>query len=220
MIGPTEFARIIGVSHQAVSKAIKAGRVPVYDEHEMPCSADYRGRKFVKENEARAAFRLSRSRVDDHMLAEIAAETAAEVDLVDDVEPHDGGRKAGVILPPPISPISPAVSGTLTGVKTEKEQLQSELLRLRLARERGELIARQAQIDAFEQAGRRVANELQSISQWAEEITSIAHAAGVSGVTAFLRTKGIEFCAHLADLMVLDQDSGGSDDERESDSVD
>lgn len=105
-------------------------------------------------------------------------------------------------------------------MKTEKEQLQSELLKLRLGRERGELIARQAQVDAFELAGRRVANELQSVSQWAEDITSIAHAAGVAGVTAFLRTKGTELCTRLADLMVLDQDSDGGDDGREGDDAD
>lgn len=200
MISPAEFARTMGVSKQAVSKAIKAGRVPVYDETGAPCAADYGGRKFVIPEEARAAFRLSRSRVDDNMLSEIAAETADEVDRLWSFSP---------------AKTSSVVAGTLTGVKTEKEQLQSELLRLRLARERGDLIARQAQIDAFEQAGRRVANELQSISQWAEQVTSIAHAAGVAGVTAFLRTKGTEFCARLADLMVLDYDSDGNDDGRE-----
>lgn len=209
MLSPAEFARTMGVSKQAVSKAIKAGRVPVYDETGARCAADYDGRKFVDANEARAAFRLSRSRVDDHMLAEIAAETIGEVDRIE--EP---ARQAA-------SPSAPSsASGTLTGVKTEKEQLQSELLKLRLARERGELVARQAQVDAFEQAGRRVANELQSIQQWAEEVTSIAHASGVAGVTAFLRTKGTEFCARLADLMVLDQDSDGNDDEQEGDDGD
>lgn len=205
MLSPAEFARTMGVSKQAVSKAIKAGRVPVYDETGARCAADYAGRKFVDPEEGRAAFRLSRSRVDDRMLAEIAAETAEEVDRLEEAP-----------APKPAA----AVAGTLTGVKTEKEQLQSELLRLRLARERGELIARQAQIDAFEQAGRRVANELQSIPQWADEVTSIAHAAGVAGVTAFLRTKGTEFCARLADLMVLDQDSDGNDDERADDDAD
>lgn len=203
MLSPAEFARTMGVSKQAVSKAIKAGRVPVYDETGARCAVDYEGRKFVELDEARAAFRLSRSRVDDHMLSEIAAETADEVDRLDDATLE-----------------RPNGTGTLTGAKTEKEQLQSELLKLRLGRERGELIARQAQIDAFEQAGRRVANELQSISQWAEDLTSIAHATGVAGVTAFLRTKGTEFCARLADLMVLDQDSDGNDDGREGDDAD
>jgi hypothetical protein len=206
MISPAEFARTLGVSKQAVSKAIRAGRVLVYDETGARCAADYAGRKFVDLEEGRTAFRLSRSRVDDHMLAEIAAETEAEVDRLDDRPPL-----ATAAVPP---------AGTLTGVKTEKEQLQSELLRLRIARERGELIARQAQIDAFEQAGRRVANELQSIPQWAEEITSIAHASGVAGVTAFLRAKGSAFCTRLADLMVADEDTDGNDDECEGDDTD
>lgn len=207
MLSPAEFARQMGVSKQAVSKAIKAGRIPIYDETGARCSSDHEGRKFVDPDEGRAAFRLSRSRVDDHMLAEIAAETAAELDPL-----ADAGQRT--------VDLSPSQSGTLTGVKTEKEQLQADLLRLRLARERGELVARQAVADAFEQAGRRVANELQSIQQWAEEITSIAHASGVSGVTVFLRTKGTELCTRLADLMALDQDSDGNDDEREGDEPD
>lgn len=211
MLSPAEFARQMGVSKQAVSKAIKSGRVPVYDETGARCSAEYDGRKFVDLEEGRAAFRLSRSRVDDRMLAEIAAETTSDLDLLGD--------------PATSVPADPSVAigqtpGTLTGVKTEKEQLQADLLRLRLARERGEMVARQAIFDAFEQAGRRVANELQSIQQWAEEITSIAHASGVSGVTAFLRTKGTDLCSRLADLMALDQDSDGSDDEREGDDPD
>lgn len=211
MLSPAEFARQMGVSKQAVSKAIKSGRVPVYDETGKRCAADYEGRRFVDLDEGRAAFRLSRSRVDDHMLAEIAAETVAEVDL------FIGGDSRSVDVVQPLPSPSP---GTLTGVKTEKEQLQADLLRLRLARERGELVARQAVADAFEQAGRRVANELQSIQQWSEEITSIAHAAGVSGVTAFLRSKGTELCTRLADLMAIDQDSDGTDDEHEGDDPD
>lgn len=210
MLSPAEFARTIGVSKQAVSKAIRAGRIPVYDETGRRCGADFEGRRFVDPEEGRAAFRLSRSRVDDHMLAEIAAETAGDLDLLADAfsSPTEAGAPDAVR------------SGTLTGVKTEKEQLQADLLRLRLARERGELIARQAQLDAFEQAGRRVANELQSIQQWAEEITSIAHASGVSGVGAFLRTKGTDLCTRLADLMALDQESDGGDDDGEGDDAD
>lgn len=210
MLTPSEFARQMAVSKQAVSKAIRAGRVPVYDETGVRCAADYAGRKFVDLDEARAAFRLSRARVDDHLLAEIAAETADDLDLLDErpAAPTDAGT-AESLRP-----------GTLTGAKTEKEQLQAELLRLRLARERGELIGRQAQLDAFEQAGRRVANELQSLQQWAEELTSIAHTAGSVGVGAFLRRKGSELCTRLADLMALDQDSDESDDEGEGDDPD
>ncbi len=211
MLSPAEFARQMGVSKQAVSKAIRAGRIPVYDETGARCSADHAGRKFVDAEEGRAAFRLSRSRVDDHMLAEIAAEAMSDLDVLGgaDSGPSETAAAGG----------APA-SGTLTGVKTEKEQLQAELLRLRLAREREELVARQAVVDAFEQAGRRVANELQSIAQWAEEITATAHASGVSGVTLLLRSKGTELCARLADLMTLDQDSDGSDDEHEGDDPD
>jgi len=214
MISPAEFARTVGVSKPAVTKAIKAGRIPVYDETGARCPADYAGRKFIDLEEGRTAFRLSRSRVDDRMLAEIADETATEIDrLVSPVAAPDG------IATSPTQAVAKA-DGTLTGAKTDKERLQADLLRLRLAKERGELISRSAQLDAFEQAGRRVANELQSISQWAEGITSIAHAAGVAGVTAFLRSKGNELCVRLAEMMTTDQNGDGNDDGRDGGDTD
>lgn len=209
MLSPSEFARQMGVSKQAVSKAIKAGRIPVYDETGARCPADYEGRKFIDLEEGRAAFRLSRSRVDDHMLAEIATETAIEIDsLFSPTATHDDAQ------PSPAQATS-KVDGTLASAKTDKERLQADLLRLRLAKERGELIPRTAQLDAFEQAGRRVANELQSISQWAEQITSVAHVTGVAGVTAFLRSKGNELCERLAEMMTTDQNGDGNDDGRD-----
>lgn len=64
----TEFARVIGVSQPAISKAIQAGRLQPYNEAGCPVSAGFRGRKFLKLEEARRSFDESRIRFDDRWL--------------------------------------------------------------------------------------------------------------------------------------------------------
>lgn len=188
MISQAAFAKQIGVSKQAVFKAVKAGRVFVYDATGARVAPDFAGTKFIKPEEAAAAFKLSRARIDDTAIAEMSAEIDRELSI--DV--------------PPAAPQSFPVAGmgeTLVGAKTDKEKLQAELLRLRLARERGELVSRQAQLDAFESAGRAVGRMFQTLPAFAEEINGVARTGGVPGLTAWLRAKANELCGQLADTM-------------------
>lgn len=210
MISPAAFAAEIGVSKQAVSKAIKVGRVPVYDASGAPVAPDAPGRKFVKADEAASKFTLSRARIDDAALAAAAADLEREIDPV----------AALSASPAPPAPSGEAFApGTLVSAKTDKEKLQAELLRMRLARERGELVSRAAQQDALETAGRAVSRVAMSFSSWAEELNGLAHSGGVPAVAAFLRQKGYEFCSGVADLLTEaaaekadDDGEPGSDD--------
>ena len=187
LITTTEFAKQVGVSQRAVAKAIKVGRVPCYDETGAQAVPGVAGRVFVKADEAASAFRLSRARVDDAVLAKMAEELDDELSI----EPEAAA--------PSIEDSGKAQ--TLVGAKTTKEELQSELLRLRLARERGELVSRQAQLDAFESAGRAVGRQFQSLTTWAEEIIGVARVGGVPALTAWLRGKANDLCAQLADTL-------------------
>lgn len=188
LLAPRAFAQTIGVTRQAVEKAITRGRIPIYDESGASVPADYKGRKFVREDEARAAFKLSRARVDDAALAEMAADLDRELSL----EPIDQ----------PAQQETSSTRGSLVGAKTTKEELQADLLRLRLARERGELIARQAQIDAFETAGRQVSRQFLAMASWAEEVHGVSRTGGVPALTAWFRAKANELCMNLANTLV------------------
>ncbi|AZG75984.1 hypothetical protein EHO51_04130 [Methylocystis rosea] len=165
--------------------------------------ADYTGRKFVRRDEALIAFRLSRARIDDDVVAEADATLAA-------LEQEASPPKTIALGSNPSS-----ASSSLASAKTEKEELVSELLRMRLARERGELISRGAQLAAFEAAGSAVARSWQALPTWAEELFSVAQQGGVSALTALLRAKAVEQCAHIADLMAAAaaDESESSDDE-------
>ena len=65
----TKFARLIGVSQPAVSKAIKNARLQPYNEAGRPVSPAFHGHKFLKLDEARQSFDESRVRLDDSFLA-------------------------------------------------------------------------------------------------------------------------------------------------------
>ena len=202
MISQSAFAKHVGVSKQAVSKAVKAGRIPVYDATGLRVAAGYDGPKYVKADEAASAFKLSRARLDDAAVAEMSAELERELSIESEAEPAD---------PKTAAPASP----TLVGAKTAKEELQADLLRLRLARERGDLISRQAQLDAFESAGRAVGRQFQTMTTWAEEINGLSRSGGVPVLTAWLRGKANELCAQLADTLTApaaETDDDAADD--------
>ena len=194
-ISPAEFSRFIGVSKPAITKAISTGRLPVYDEAGSRVSADYKGRKFIDPDEGRTAFKLSRARISDAELTE----TSASLDRDLSVDPELSDAPAASASPP-------GAASTLVGVKTDKELLQSDLLRLRLARERGELISRQAQLDAMETAGRIIARDLQTIPFWTEEIESVIRSGGAPALMSWLRAKANQLCATLADKLTAGAD--------------
>lgn len=167
LITPTEFARAIGVSKSAVLKAVRHGRVPIYDETGARLKPGEAGRfKFLRLEEATLAWRLNRSRFD----------------------------------PAKDDP-------TIIAARIAREKAQVELLQLRLAKERGELISRAAQLEACETAGRMVTRAIMASPMWTEEIVGIYRTGGDSALRQWLRAKAVETCNSLADLMTAPDDS-------------
>ena len=61
-------AKAVGVSRMAITKAIQAGRLQPYNEAGRPVSPTFRGRKFLKLEEAKEAFECNRLRLDNWFL--------------------------------------------------------------------------------------------------------------------------------------------------------
>lgn len=173
-----EFAAIVDVTRQAIEKAIKTGRIRAYDSDGAPIDAEARGRKFVKIDEARISFSQQRARIDE--------------DFIDEVE------ELGVT--DPNFGASPAPPTTIVAAKTEREMLQAQYLRMRIDRERGELISRHAIVDAMSTAGLAVGRTFQTLPSFSEEVAAAAQAGGVAAVAALLREKSRqlqETCAEI-----------------------
>ena len=97
--------------------------------------------------------------------------------------------------------------------RVEREGLHADLLRIRLARERGELISRAAQLEAAKSAGRAVARSWQALPTWAEEIFGVCQSGGVPALSTWLRAKADDQCSQIADIMAMATDG---DEESES----
>jgi hypothetical protein len=68
LVSAATFARAVGVSRMAITKAIQAGRLQPYDWAGRPVSPDFRGRKFLRLGEAKEAFEWNRIRLDNWFL--------------------------------------------------------------------------------------------------------------------------------------------------------
>jgi hypothetical protein len=185
LVTPAEAARSIGVSRQAISKAIKVGRITAHDASGLPVAADYSGKKFIDPGEAVRQFALNRARIDDTDI-----EASPLPDLVAAAE-HAAAVQA---------------SDTLTGVRRDTEQLKAELLKLRLARERGDTIDRAAAEAALESAGRAVAEAIAILPGLAEEIFALAKTGTPERVAAFLTEKAEAIRRTIADKLEIDLD--------------
>lgn len=109
-----------------------------------------------------------------------------------------------------------------TSKRAEREGLQAELIRLRLARARGELIPRAAALQAAESAGRAIARSWQALPTWAEEIFSVCQTGGVPALAAWMRAKANEQCDGIADLLFTPEGEAGdhdSDDDETDDNL-
>jgi hypothetical protein len=69
MVSATDFAKAARVSRMAITRAIQAGRLRAYNEAGRPVSPAFRGRKFLRLEEAKEAFECNRVRLDDWFLA-------------------------------------------------------------------------------------------------------------------------------------------------------
>jgi hypothetical protein len=188
LLGISAFAKRVGVTQQAASKAIKLGRVKAYDATGARVPSDYKGRKFVKPDEAAAAFQTSRARVNDSDLKKLEMELDRE-------------------LEPAIKALSEAEAGqddvplSLVEARTKKETLLSKLLEIRLARERSELLSRDSAIAAFENAGRATNLALMTIPHWSEALAASLHSGGIPALTALLRQKATALCNDITDAL-------------------
>jgi hypothetical protein len=140
MVSATAFSKAAGVTKSAISQAIKHGRIQAYSKSGRRVSAGFRGRKFLKLDEARQSFSDAdnRLRIDDSFLAKESGKS-------------DIPRR-GVL-----------------DARARTSNLQAQLLELRLAREQGELIPRAASLAAAEALGRAVGRALSGIVTWSEE---------------------------------------------------
>jgi hypothetical protein len=67
-VSQAAFARAVGVSRMAITKAVQTGRLQPYDWAGRPVSTTFRGRKFLKLEEAKEAFEYNRVRLDNWFL--------------------------------------------------------------------------------------------------------------------------------------------------------
>lgn len=70
-----------------------------------------------------------------------------------------------------------------------------------LAKERGELINRSAQLDTCETASRMIERAIMRRPMWTEEAVGIYRTGGDSAFRQWLRAKAVEACDSLADLI-------------------
>ena len=193
LMTPSAFAERVGVSRQAVSKAIKVGRVPAYDANGLQVDAGYRGKKFVRFAEAASAFAMNLARVDEGRL-----------DAVDEA-------LTGKQAPDQSGPDAQKSDGSLTRAKRDREELNAELLRIRLGRERGDLVDKAAVDSAFEAVGREVNRAVMFLPSIAEELVSAVHRGGEQAVREVLRTKATAICEGIAVKLTIDHDGSAGD---------
>jgi hypothetical protein len=189
MITPAEFARKVGITRQGVAKAIKVGRIPVYDEAGLRVDASYEGRKFVNPDEAFEAFKLSRARIDDAALVAAAAEL--ERDLAEAIAP-----------PPEDKATTPPAADAFYGARSESEKARLALLNLRLARERGEVVEKAPILSGAEKAGQVCGREFDTFLHLSEQLDALSKTGGVDAIDAFMRKKVAEAKNNAADAIV------------------
>lgn len=118
-------------------------------------------------------------------------------------------KPATPALPPaaPPSPTAPddeaaPVSGTLVRARTESEVIRADLLRIRAARERGDLIDRRAVLEGLAVAGQTIVRRLRSVRSRAEDLHAAALSGGVPAVMALIASIADEVQTDAANALV------------------
>jgi hypothetical protein len=96
-----QFAQKLGVTHQAVSQAVRSGRLVAYDNRGDRVQLDYAGRKWLKQGSATDDWNTRRQRFDDDSTASgdlLAARTRA-VDLQRELLEIKLARIQGELIP-------------------------------------------------------------------------------------------------------------------------
>jgi hypothetical protein len=89
-------------------------------------------------------------------------------------------------------------------VRTGTANLQRQLLELRLAKMRGELISRAEVMETMQVLGRAVQRLFKSGAAWSEELYAAGQAGGLGAHSALLRAKLIEFNHTFADMLMAE----------------
>jgi hypothetical protein len=178
LVTPAAFSLSIGVTRQAVQKAIKTGRLPAYSAAGVALDRLAKGRKFIKREEAWELFKFSRAVISDSEVLSLNQE-------IDHLVSED---RADIEL----LAANPDTLPTLVEARTIRETLQADMLRLRLGEQRGELVPRALMIERFEEAGRKLALAIGHLPAHAEEIAAAAQAGGAEAVAAWLNAKAAD----------------------------
>lgn len=175
-----EFATAVGVTDRSARRAAARGRIAVYDASGAP-AAPWSRLRFVRLGEAIGQFRMIRHRTDDDALLKLAASEGPARDQAQ----------------------------ALIGAREKKMAAEAELLEMRLAQRRGELIKKAAATAAMESIGRAVQRARKSISGWAEELCAAAQTGGLAAVSSILKAKSAELGHSVADLVDAEAAASG-----------
>jgi transcriptional regulator with XRE-family HTH domain len=93
----------------------------------------------------------------------------------------------------------------LIAAKTETANLQRELLEIKLARLRGELISLTEVREAIQVLGRTVQRLFKNGVEWSEELYAAGQVGGLGAHSALLRAKLIELNHTFADLILAEE---------------
>jgi hypothetical protein len=107
-------------------------------------------------------------------------------------------------------------SRDLLAARTRTANLQRELLEIKLAKMRGELISLAEVRDDLQVLGRAVQRLFKSSVEWSEELYAAGQAGGLGAHSALLRAKLIEFNNTLADMIEAEAARYGESGEPES----
>ena len=94
--------------------------------------------------------------------------------------------------------------GDLVAARVRAASLQVELLEIRIAKQRGELIPRADALAAAQAAGRAVQRAFKGGVAWSEELGAAFQQNGLAGLAACLRGKLFELNNTLADLIAAE----------------
>ena len=108
------------------------------------------------------------------------------------VRPPTNGNKS---VPPPRG---------LVLLTEQTKNLQNELLRMRIAREHGELIPRAAIEASDEATGAAIQRAHKAIPSWSEELVAAYQNGGLGAHSALLRVKSAELLNSIADLIAAE----------------
>ncbi len=186
------YAKHRGVSRQAISKLVKAGKIPLEESGKI--------------NFARADMVLGQNMDPSRGLAANmagqtnAADADGDADLFDQTSASTGSQR-------------PADESNYQTSRAKREGYNAELARLQLEQQQGFLIDRRDVEEAMVTAGRKIRQGMDGIGSWSDEIDAVARNGGVNAVRALLKDKvrGLEELIAASLTALVGDDDGDSE---------